>query len=155
MLSTSEDYLTWLVTFLPILTGWLAYHRIVNPYPLVLAPHPQRRVLMVVCVHEADASSRCSSPLYNGASMAAGGAVMSSLTLERGLYDFKAAIDAPIASFFSSCVHCGCAPRPACSTSRPATRSTRRSASSSRCAGSGAEYTILGRIKKASGCRSP
>ncbi len=32
---------------------------------------------------------------------------MSSLTLERGLYDFKAAIDAPIASYFSSCVHCG------------------------------------------------
>jgi len=39
MLSTSEDYLTWLVTFLPILTGWLAYHRIVNPYPLVLGLH--------------------------------------------------------------------------------------------------------------------
>ena len=32
---------------------------------------------------------------------------MSSLTLERGLYDFKAAIDAPIAAYFSSCVHCG------------------------------------------------
>jgi len=27
------------VTFLPILTGWLAYHRIVNPYPLVLGLH--------------------------------------------------------------------------------------------------------------------
>jgi nitrate reductase gamma subunit len=39
MLSTYEDYLTWLVTFLPILTGWLAYHRIVNPYPLVLGLH--------------------------------------------------------------------------------------------------------------------
>ena len=39
MLSTSEDYLTWLVTFLPILTGWLAYHRLVNPYPLVLGLH--------------------------------------------------------------------------------------------------------------------
>jgi len=39
MLSTYEDYLTWLVTFLPILTGWLAYHRLVNPYPLVLGLH--------------------------------------------------------------------------------------------------------------------
>ena len=39
MLSTSEDYLTWLVTFLPILTGWLAYHRLINPYPLVLGLH--------------------------------------------------------------------------------------------------------------------
>jgi nitrate reductase gamma subunit len=49
MLSTSEDYLTWLVTFLPILTGWLAYHRIVNPYPLVLGLHILSvEVLMVV-----------------------------------------------------------------------------------------------------------
>ena len=39
MLSTNADYLTWLVTFLPILTGWLAYHRLVNPYPLVLGIH--------------------------------------------------------------------------------------------------------------------
>ena len=39
MISTHEDYLTWLVTFLPILTGWLAYHRLVNPYPLVLGIH--------------------------------------------------------------------------------------------------------------------
>lgn len=39
MLSTPEDYLTWLVTFLPILTGWLAYHRLINPYPLVLGLH--------------------------------------------------------------------------------------------------------------------
>ena len=49
MLSTYEDYLTWLVTFLPILTGWLAYHRIVNPYPLVLGLHILSvEVLMVV-----------------------------------------------------------------------------------------------------------
>ncbi|MEO5337430.1 MAG: (Fe-S)-binding protein [Magnetospirillum sp. WYHS-4] len=32
---------------------------------------------------------------------------MSKLTLERGLNNLKEAIDAPVASFFSSCVHCG------------------------------------------------
>jgi nitrate reductase gamma subunit len=39
MLSGFEDYFTWLVTFLPILTGWLAYHRLVDPYPLILGIH--------------------------------------------------------------------------------------------------------------------
>ncbi len=39
MLSGFEDYLTWVVTFLPILTGWIAYHRLVNPYPLILGIH--------------------------------------------------------------------------------------------------------------------
>jgi len=38
-LSGPEDYLTWLVTFLPMLTGYLAYHRMINPYPLVLGIH--------------------------------------------------------------------------------------------------------------------
>jgi nitrate reductase gamma subunit len=38
-LSGSEDYLTWLVTFLPMLTGYLAYHRMIDPYPLVLGLH--------------------------------------------------------------------------------------------------------------------
>jgi Fe-S oxidoreductase len=32
---------------------------------------------------------------------------MTSVSLERGITDFKAQIDAPVASFFSSCVHCG------------------------------------------------
>ena len=32
---------------------------------------------------------------------------MSEASLERGLNDLKAQIDAPVASFFSSCVHCG------------------------------------------------
>ncbi len=48
MLSTNEDYLTWLVTFLPILTGWLAYHRLVNPYPLVLGLHILSVELLIV-----------------------------------------------------------------------------------------------------------
>jgi nitrate reductase gamma subunit len=38
-LSGPEDYLTWLVTFLPLLTGYLAFHRMLNPYPLVLGLH--------------------------------------------------------------------------------------------------------------------
>jgi nitrate reductase gamma subunit len=38
-ISTFEDYLVWAVTFLPLLTGYLAYHRLVNPYPLILGIH--------------------------------------------------------------------------------------------------------------------
>ena len=38
-LSTREDYVIWAVTFLPVLTGYLAYHRLINPYPLALGIH--------------------------------------------------------------------------------------------------------------------
>ncbi len=38
-LSTYEDYLVWLVTFLPLLTGYIAYHRMINPYPAALGLH--------------------------------------------------------------------------------------------------------------------
>jgi nitrate reductase gamma subunit len=38
-LSGPEDYLVWLVTFLPMLTGYLAFHRMIDPYPLVLGLH--------------------------------------------------------------------------------------------------------------------
>ncbi|MBK1617151.1 hypothetical protein CKO42_01530 [Lamprobacter modestohalophilus] len=38
-LSTPQDYLIWTVTFLPVLTGYLAYHRLINPYPLALGLH--------------------------------------------------------------------------------------------------------------------
>lgn len=38
-LATAEDYLVWTLTFLPVLTGYLAYHRLVNPYPLALGLH--------------------------------------------------------------------------------------------------------------------
>jgi nitrate reductase gamma subunit len=48
MLSGFEDYFTWLVTFLPILTGWLAYHRIVDPYPLILGIHILSVLLLLV-----------------------------------------------------------------------------------------------------------
>lgn len=38
-LSTFEDYLIWTVTFLPLITGYLAYHRLIDPYPLALGLH--------------------------------------------------------------------------------------------------------------------
>ncbi len=38
-LSTPQDYLIWVVTFLPVLTGYLAYHRLIGPYPLILGAH--------------------------------------------------------------------------------------------------------------------
>lgn len=38
-LSDTEDYLTWTVSFLPLLTGYLAYHRLIDPYPLALGIH--------------------------------------------------------------------------------------------------------------------
>jgi nitrate reductase gamma subunit len=38
-ISTAEDYLVWTVTFLPLLTGYLAYHRLVSPYALILGIH--------------------------------------------------------------------------------------------------------------------
>ncbi|MBL3588440.1 MAG: hypothetical protein JMN24_01435 [gamma proteobacterium endosymbiont of Lamellibrachia anaximandri] len=38
-LSGPEDYLVWLAAFLPIMTGYLAYHRVLVPYPLVLGIH--------------------------------------------------------------------------------------------------------------------
>lgn len=38
-LSDGEDYLVWVATFLPMLTGYLAFHRMLDPYPLVLGLH--------------------------------------------------------------------------------------------------------------------
>jgi nitrate reductase gamma subunit len=38
-ISTFEDYLIWVATFLPLITGYLAYHRLINPYPLALGLH--------------------------------------------------------------------------------------------------------------------
>jgi len=38
-LSTYEDYLVWLLTFLPLLTGYIAFHRMIAPYPLALGVH--------------------------------------------------------------------------------------------------------------------
>ncbi|MCW8929363.1 MAG: respiratory nitrate reductase subunit gamma [Gammaproteobacteria bacterium] len=38
-LSTYEDYVVWFVTFLPLLTGYMAFHRMIDPYPLALGLH--------------------------------------------------------------------------------------------------------------------
>ncbi len=38
-LSTYEDYLVWLLSFLPLLSGYIAYHRMINPYPMALGLH--------------------------------------------------------------------------------------------------------------------
>jgi len=38
-LSGFEDYLVWAVTLLPLVTGYLAYHRMINPYPLAMGLH--------------------------------------------------------------------------------------------------------------------
>jgi nitrate reductase gamma subunit len=39
LLSTGHDYLVWLLTFLPLLTGYLAYHHLFFPYTWTLAFH--------------------------------------------------------------------------------------------------------------------
>ena len=38
-LSTTGDYVAWLVTLLPVLTGYLAYNHLLLPYTLMLALH--------------------------------------------------------------------------------------------------------------------
>lgn len=47
-LSGFEDYLVWGVTFLPLLTGYLAYHHLLAPYPLMLALHLLSAELLLV-----------------------------------------------------------------------------------------------------------
>jgi nitrate reductase gamma subunit len=38
-LSTSQDYLVWALTFLPVLTGYMAYHHLFIEYTMALAIH--------------------------------------------------------------------------------------------------------------------
>lgn len=38
-LSTFEDWFTWAVTFLPVMTGWMAVQHLLLPYTLMLAIH--------------------------------------------------------------------------------------------------------------------
>jgi nitrate reductase gamma subunit len=38
-LSTVDDWLAWTVTFLPVLTGWLAVRHLLLPYTIMLAVH--------------------------------------------------------------------------------------------------------------------
>lgn len=39
MLSGVQDYLVWAVTLLPVITGYLAFHRLGLPYPVMLGVH--------------------------------------------------------------------------------------------------------------------
>ena len=39
ILTRKEDWLVWALTFLPMITGYLAYHRMVDPYPFILGLH--------------------------------------------------------------------------------------------------------------------
>jgi nitrate reductase gamma subunit len=48
-LSTFEDWFTWGVTFLPVLTGWMAVQHLLLPYTLMLALHIlSAEILLVV-----------------------------------------------------------------------------------------------------------
>ncbi|NCA71407.1 MAG: hypothetical protein EOM91_15200 [Sphingobacteriia bacterium] len=47
-ISTLEDYLVWTVVFAVVLTGWLAYTRMVNPYPLILGMHILAAEIMLI-----------------------------------------------------------------------------------------------------------
>lgn len=50
MLSGFEDYFTWLLTFLPLLTGYMAFHHILVPYNTLLALHILSVELLMVCI---------------------------------------------------------------------------------------------------------
>jgi nitrate reductase gamma subunit len=39
LISTFGDYLAWTLSILPLLTGYMAYHHLVEPYALILALH--------------------------------------------------------------------------------------------------------------------
>jgi nitrate reductase gamma subunit len=47
-LSGFEDYLVWAVTLLPLVTGYLTYHRMINPYPLAMGLHVLSAELLMV-----------------------------------------------------------------------------------------------------------
>jgi len=47
-LSGLEDYLVWAVTLLPLVTGYLAYHRLINPYALAMGLHVLSVELLLV-----------------------------------------------------------------------------------------------------------
>jgi nitrate reductase gamma subunit len=49
-LSGFQDYFTWAVTFAPLLTGYLAYHRLIFPYTDLLAVHILSVELLLVVI---------------------------------------------------------------------------------------------------------
>lgn len=49
-LSGFEDYLVWALTFLPLLTGYLAIHHLILPYTLMLALHLLSAELLLIAL---------------------------------------------------------------------------------------------------------
>jgi nitrate reductase gamma subunit len=49
-MSTFSDWFTWTLTFLPVLTGWLAVHHLLLPYTPMLALHVLSVELLLVCL---------------------------------------------------------------------------------------------------------
>ena len=50
ILSRMSDYFTWLVTFLPLVTGYMAFHRLGTDYTLMLALHILSVELLMVAL---------------------------------------------------------------------------------------------------------
>lgn len=70
MLSTLGDYFAWLVTFLPVVTGYMAFHNVAPDYTLMLAIHIMSVNLLLVVfpfTKLAHAVTFVFSRWYNGA----------------------------------------------------------------------------------------
>ena len=68
-LSTFGDYFTWAVTFLPLLTGWMAVQHLLLPYTLMLALHILSVELLLIVLPFSKlfhAFTTFSSRWYNG-----------------------------------------------------------------------------------------
>jgi nitrate reductase gamma subunit len=69
-LSQFQDYLAWFVTFLPLITGYIAFHRLVPPAPTMIAVHILSVELLMVLfpfTKLAHAFTLFISRWYNGA----------------------------------------------------------------------------------------
>jgi nitrate reductase gamma subunit len=49
-LSTFGDWFTWTLTFIPLLSGWMAVHHLLVPYTLMLALHILSVELLLICL---------------------------------------------------------------------------------------------------------
>ncbi len=49
-LSNADDYVGWTLTFLPVLTGWMAYHHFMLPYTWMLAIHIFTVMLLLIAL---------------------------------------------------------------------------------------------------------
>lgn len=70
MLSTVGDYFSWLVTFLPVVTGYMAFHNVAPDYTMMLAIHIMSVNLLLVVfpfTKLAHAVTFLFSRWYNGA----------------------------------------------------------------------------------------